>query len=90
MSRHYEIESDLDLETLYNDVDFPRHYCFGRLECISCIESALTADEYRGFLKGQIIKYVWRERLKGGTESLKKASWYLTQLIKFDEQKTED
>jgi hypothetical protein len=28
---------------------------------------------------------VWRERHKGGTESLKKARWYLDRLIELDE-----
>ena len=27
----------------------------------------------------------WRERHKGGTESLKKANWYLDRLIQLDE-----
>jgi hypothetical protein len=28
---------------------------------------------------------VWRERHKGGTESLKKARWYLDRLLELDE-----
>lgn len=64
----------------------PEHYCSGKVECIEAIEAAETPEEYRGFLKGQIFKYVFREGKKGGTESLKKASWYLDRLIKFDEQ----
>ena len=67
-------------------VNHPSHYIDGGgVECIEAIESALTSEEYRGYLKGNIQKYVWRERHKGGTESLKKAQWYLDRLIQLDE-----
>jgi hypothetical protein len=67
-------------------VNHPPHYTDGGgIECIEAIESALTNEEYRGYLKGNIQKYCWRERHKGGTESLKKAQWYLDRLIQLDE-----
>jgi hypothetical protein len=66
-------------------VNHPSHYTDGEIECIEAIEASLTADEYRGYLKGNIQKYVWRERLKGGTESLRKAQWYIERLIRLDE-----
>ena len=66
-------------------VNHPSHYTDGGIECIEAIESALTSEEYRGYLKGNIQKYVWRERHKGGTESLKKARWYLDRLVQLDE-----
>jgi hypothetical protein len=67
-------------------VNHPSHYTDGGgVECIEAIESALTSEEYRGYLKGNIQKYCWRERHKGGTESLKKAQWYLERLIQLDE-----
>lgn len=64
----------------------PKHYTNGDIECIDAIQSALTPEEFRGFCKGNTIKYVWRERHKGGTESLKKARWYLDRLIAEDEK----
>jgi hypothetical protein len=66
-------------------VNHPAHYTDGKIECIEAIEAQLTSEEYRGYLKGNIAKYVWRECHKGGTESLKKARWYLDRLVKFDE-----
>jgi hypothetical protein len=67
-------------------VNHPSHYTDGGgIECIEAIESALTNEEYRGFLKGNVLKYCWREKHKGGTESLKKAQWYLDRLIQLDE-----
>jgi hypothetical protein len=67
-------------------VNHPPHYNGqGAIECIDAIEAQLTPEEYRGYLKGNITKYNWRERHKGGTESLKKARFYLNRLIEFDE-----
>lgn len=66
-------------------VNHPSHYTDGGIECIEAIEAQLTVEEYRGYLKGNIAKYVWRERHKGGTESLKKAQFYLDRLIQLDE-----
>lgn len=41
----------------------------------------MTPDEFLGFLKGSIIKYVWRWRDKGkGAEDLGKAEFYLGML----------
>jgi len=62
-------------------VNQPPHYRQGRIECIDAIEAALTPEEFRGYCKGNILKYVWREKHKGGTESLNKAHWYLARLI---------
>ena len=66
-----------DLRGVYS----PDHYNQGDVECIDAIESALTPEEFEGFCKGNIIKYVWRENHKGGKEDLQKAVWYLQRLI---------
>ena len=66
-----------------DSVNHPSHYTNGAIECIDAIESQLTPEEYRGYLKGNIAKYIWRERQKGGTESLEKARWYLDRLISY-------
>jgi hypothetical protein len=41
------------------------HYTQGAIECIDAIRAMLTADEYKGFLKGIIVQYIWRSRHKG-------------------------
>ena len=61
-------------------VNNPPHYNQGSVECIEAIKATLTPEEFRGYCKGNAIKYVWRERLKGQDESLKKATWYLDRL----------
>lgn len=63
------------------EVDNPAHYQ-GNVECIDAIASALTTEEFKGFLKGNIIKYTWREKQKNGITDLKKAEWYISRLIK--------
>ena len=65
----------------FDNVDRPLHYAAGSIECIDAIEAQLSAEEFRGYLKGNIIKYLWREKHKGGVESLKKAKWYLNKLL---------
>lgn len=61
-------------------VNHPEHYTQGGIECIDAIQAALTPEEFRGYCKGNAMKYIWRERLKGGAESLSKAQWYLDRL----------
>ena len=61
-------------------VNSPPHYNKSRIECIDAIESATDAG-FEHYLQGNIIKYIWRYRYKGGVEDLKKAKWYLKKLI---------
>ena len=67
---------------LGSPVDHPAHYNNGSIECIDGIKAALTAEEYIGFLKGNVLKYLWRCGSKGKlTEDLKKGRWYLERMI---------
>ena len=67
-------------DTPPDNVNSPPHYKQGAIECIEAIQSALTEEEYRGYCKGNALKYIWREKHKGGDESLQKAQWYLSSL----------
>jgi hypothetical protein len=68
-------------------VNHPNHYTSGGIECIDAIKASMTPIEYAGFLKGQILKYVWRYRLKGKpAQDLKKARFYLDRLIQLTEK----
>lgn len=60
-----------------NLITAPDHYTSGSIECIDAIRSALTEEEFRGYCKGNVLKYIWRERMKGGNEDLKKARQYI-------------
>ena len=64
-------------------VNHPPHYTDGGIECIEAIEAQLTNEEYRGYLRGCCVKYLWRYRLKGQPlQDLEKCQWYLSQLAK--------
>jgi hypothetical protein len=64
----------------------PDYYKNKSIETIEVIRNELTSDEFRGYLKGQIFKYLARHRLKNGVEDLKKAQWYMNYLVKFEEE----
>lgn len=49
----------------------------GGVTCIDAIRSCLTPEEYRGFCKGTAMRYLWREKLKGGDVDLAKAGDYI-------------
>ena len=66
---------------LDDKVNHPAHYTQGAVECIEAIKASMTASEFRGYLKGNAMKYMWRYQHKGGVEDLKKARWYLDRLI---------
>ena len=65
----------------FDNVNRPSHYASGEVECIEAIKSQMNAEEYQGYLRGNVVKYMWRWREKGGVESLRKARWYLDRLI---------
>jgi len=61
-------------------VNHPPHYQ-GAIECIDAIEASMSAEAFKGSLKANVMKYVWRYETKGGVESLQKAQWYPNRLI---------
>jgi len=63
-------------------VNNPTHYGQGDIECIVYIKDFLTTEEYIGYLRGNIAKYMHRWRYKNGHEDLMKAQWYLAELTK--------
>ena len=62
-------------------VNSPKHYTDGQFEVIDVIKDWLTEEEFRGYIKGNTIKYVSRERLKNGDEDLFKTLFYLNYLM---------
>ena len=63
-------------------VHHPPHYLQGGLECIDVIKAMLTAEEFKGYCKGNAVKYIWREDHKGrNIEDLKKAVVYINWAI---------
>lgn len=54
----------------------PAHYRHGGIDTIDYLRAKLSPDEFRGFLKGNIIKYLSRAEWKGGGDDYAKALWY--------------
>jgi hypothetical protein len=65
-------------------VNHPSHYNQGGIECLDAIQAALSPEEFRGFLRGNVIKYLWRAPHKGGSDDYKKAEWYLQRLLELE------
>lgn len=67
----------------YDSVNHPKHYnsspahceCGRRIECID-------VTRHMSFNIGNAVKYLWRFQDKAGLEDLKKARWYLEDVIK--------
>lgn len=62
-------------------INHPKYYTSGDIECIDALKASMSRDEFRGFLKGNVQKYIWRYSQKNGVEDLEKARWYLDRLI---------
>ena len=65
----------------HDNVNSPKHYCKGGLECIQVIKAQLTPEQNKGYLYGNVLKYMWRWQDKNGLEDLRKAEHYLKWLI---------
>lgn len=59
----------------------PSHYKQGGIECIEAIKAAL-GDGFPDYLRGNVMKYLWRYKEKGGVDDLRKSAWYLDRLFK--------
>jgi len=64
-------------------VNHPGHYAKGGgIECVEAIKASMSSDAFKGYLKGNVMKYVWRYENKGKLEDLQKANVYMGWLIK--------
>ena len=60
----------------------PTHYNQHGIECIDAIQASMTVDEFKGMLKGNVLKYLWRYAYKDKpVQDLEKAGWYLARLV---------
>ncbi len=65
-----------------DEVNSPEHYNYGNIECIEAIEESMTPLAFKGYLKGNTMKYLWRYERKGKVvQDLEKAQWYLKKLL---------
>lgn len=82
MHDQFRIAETLQKLRKEDTVNHPDHYNQGNLECIEAIEASMEGPQFTGFLKGQVIKYLWRfEHKENPKEDLLKAHFYLNSLI---------
>ena len=61
----------------------PPHYNNGAMETIDVIKASMSKEEFRGYLKGNIVKYISRHMYKDEdvVKDVRKANWYMNRLI---------
>lgn len=73
-----ELKTEKDVD---DPVEHPAHYTSGGIECIDALKASMPKEQFRGFLKGNAMKYLWRYDKKGkAKEDLEKSRWYLDRL----------
>jgi len=61
------------------------HYKSMPIQPWEAMQAWMTPDEFKGFLKGNAIKYLARCDAKGGIDDIKKAKHYIDKLIEVRE-----
>ena len=67
-----------------DEINSPVHYNTGSMETIDLIREGMSDDEFSGYLKGNVLKYICRYRHKHKEDPVKdlmKARWYIEKLI---------
>lgn len=82
MESNVETEAvDVQIESAFDNVNHPKRYTRGKVECIDAQESAMCgkpADE--AHCVAEVIGYLWRYDLKEPLRSIESAEWYLKRL----------
>lgn len=60
------------------------HYVSKEIQPWAAMESWMSAAQFKGFLRGNCIKYLARCDDKGGVDDLRKARHYLDKLIEME------
>lgn len=61
----------------------PKHYD-NIIQPWEYMQSCMSPEEFRGYLRGNVIKYISRYIKKDGIKDLDKAKHYLEELIEFE------
>lgn len=69
-----------------SEFNTPSHYVLADgSDSMDALEKILGPEEFKGFLRGNAIKYLIRYKLKGGIKDLKKAMDYIARLEAVEE-----
>ena len=69
----------------------PNHYRIGGIQPWDAMSAWMTTEEFKGYLRGNVIKYLARCRAKhpDPLDDLKKARHYLDKLIELEESRND-
>jgi len=76
-----EKEDYLSSTTASEEKKTPKHYD-NTIQPIEFMYEVMNYDEYMGFCRGNVIKYIGRYPEKGGKLDLEKAKYYLDELLR--------
>ena len=65
----------------HKDVKHQEHYTAQAVQAIEYMEITMTAEQYEGYLLGNVIKYISRYRHKNALDDLRKAKVYMGWLV---------
>lgn len=69
-------------ELAYKAAVDPDHYKIGGIEAIDYLRAKLSPEEFRGFCRGNALKYLSRAGHKDdAAQEYRKAIWYIERLI---------
>ena len=68
-------------------VNHPDHYTDGGIETITILQAKLSDEEFRGYCRGNAIKYLSRagKKTPDPKQDYEKAQWYLNKLVEVTE-----
>ena len=68
-------------------VNHPDHYTDGGIETITILQAKLSEEEFRGYCRGNAIKYLSRagKKTPDPKQDYEKAQWYLNKLVEVTE-----
>ena len=76
---------------MIDNVNHPKHYTQGGIECIDALKAATIGKTgIEAVCVANVIKYCWRYEEKNGLEDVKKAQFYINRLIQELEEKKEN
>jgi hypothetical protein len=74
----------VDINEPENVKELP-HYMTQKIQPIRFMQASLSPEAFKGFLKGNVVKYIMREGYKNGIEDIRKAQVYTNWLVEFCE-----
>lgn len=74
-----------------SEFNTPSHYVLSDgSDSMDVLAKILGPEEFKGFLRGNALKYLIRYKLKGGVDDLFKAMDYIERLISLEEESDDE